>query len=74
MFPFGVSVLELSFVSAAGFIITIPSAVAAFAWIATIHTGRVKLTVPFLFFAGFVLLFFAGVGPRLTRRTATKQI
>ncbi len=60
MFATGVPVLALSFFSAASFIITIPSAVAVFAWIATIHTGRVKLTVPFLFFAGFVLLFVIG--------------
>ncbi len=60
MFATGVPVLALSFFSAASFIIIIPSAVAVFAWIATIHTGRVRLTTPFLFFAGFILLFVIG--------------
>ena len=60
MFATGVPVLALSFFSAASFVIAIPSAVAVFAWIATIHTGRVKLTVPFLYFAGFILLFVIG--------------
>jgi len=60
MFASGIPVLALSFFSAASFIITIPSAIAVFAWIATIHTGRVKFTVPFLYFAGFVLLFVMG--------------
>ncbi len=60
MFATGVPVLALSFFSAASFIIAIPSAVGVFAWIATIHTGRVRLTTPFLFFAGFILLFVIG--------------
>jgi cytochrome c oxidase subunit 1/cytochrome c oxidase subunit I+III len=38
----------------------IPSAVAVFAWIATIWTGRPVFTAAFLFFAGFVLLFVIG--------------
>jgi cytochrome c oxidase subunit 1/cytochrome c oxidase subunit I+III len=60
MFATGVPVLALSFFSAASFVIAIPSAVAVFAWIATIWTGRVRLTVPFLFYAGFILLFVIG--------------
>src|SRR6201999_1741558 len=56
----GLPPLALSFFGAASMIITIPSAVAVFAWIATIWTGRPVITVPFLFFAGFVLLFTIG--------------
>ena len=38
----------------------IPSAVAVFAWLATIWTGRPVLTTPFLFLAGFIVLFVIG--------------
>jgi cytochrome c oxidase subunit 1/cytochrome c oxidase subunit I+III len=60
MFASGLPVLSLSFFSAASFVIVIPSAVAVFAWIATIWTGRPVFKAPFLFFAGFVLLFVVG--------------
>jgi cytochrome c oxidase subunit I len=60
MFATGVPTLALSFFSAASFVIAIPSAVSVFAWIGTIFTGRVQLTVPFLFFSGFILLFVIG--------------
>jgi len=53
-------VVALSFFSAASFVIAIPSAIAVFAWIATIWTGRPQFTTPFLFFAGFILLFVIG--------------
>ncbi|TZF90799.1 cytochrome c oxidase subunit I [Cognatilysobacter lacus] len=60
MFATGVPPLALSFFSAASFVIAIPSAIGVFAWIATIYTGRARLTTPFLFFVGFVLLFVIG--------------
>jgi cytochrome c oxidase subunit 1/cytochrome c oxidase subunit I+III len=60
MFASGLPILSLSFFSAASFVIVIPSAVAVFAWIATIWTGRPVFTAAFLFFAGFVLLFVIG--------------
>ncbi len=60
MFATGLPVLSLSFFSAASFVIAIPSAIAVFAWIATIWTGRPRFDTPFLFFAGFVLLFVIG--------------
>jgi len=60
MFATGMPSLALSFFSAASMIISIPSAVAVFAWIATIWLGRPAFKTPFLFFAGFVLLFVIG--------------
>jgi cytochrome c oxidase subunit 1/cytochrome c oxidase subunit I+III len=60
MFATGLPVVALSFFSAASFVIAIPSAIAVFAWIATIWTGRPQFMTPFLFFAGFVLLFVIG--------------
>ncbi|MEO5756690.1 MAG: cytochrome c oxidase subunit I [Mesorhizobium sp.] len=60
MFATGLPVMSLSFFSAASFVIAIPSAIAVFAWIATIWTGKLQLTTPFLFFAGFIMLFVIG--------------
>ena len=60
MFATGVPSLALSFFSAASFVIAIPSAVSIFAWIATIATGRARITTPFLFFTGVILLFVIG--------------
>jgi heme/copper-type cytochrome/quinol oxidase subunit 1 len=60
MFATGLSPLALSFFGAASMIIAVPSAVAVFAWIATIWTGRPVFKTPFLFFAGFIVLFVIG--------------
>ena len=60
MFATGIPALALSFFGAASMVIAIPSAVATFAWIATIWTGRPVFRVPFLYFAGFVFLFVIG--------------
>ncbi|MEO9227845.1 MAG: cytochrome c oxidase subunit I [Devosia sp.] len=60
MFATGLPVMSLSFFSAASFVIAVPSAVAVFCWIATIWTGKPKFTTPFLFFAGFIMLFVIG--------------
>ncbi|GLU32063.1 cytochrome c oxidase subunit I [Trinickia caryophylli] len=60
MFATGLPPLALSFFGAASMVISVPSAVATFAWLATIWTGRPVFRVPFLFFAGFVLLFVIG--------------
>ena len=60
MFATGLPPLSLSFFSAASFVIAIPSAIGVFAWIATIWTGRPRFDSPFLFFAGFILLFVIG--------------
>ncbi|KVM58935.1 cytochrome B [Burkholderia gladioli] len=60
MFATGISPLALAFFGAASMLISIPSAVAVFAWIATIWTGRPVFRTPFLYFAGFVLMFTLG--------------
>ncbi|HTT82297.1 MAG TPA: cytochrome c oxidase subunit I [Rhizomicrobium sp.] len=60
MFATGLPNVSLSFFSAASIIIAVPSAVAVFAWIATIWTGRPVFTTAFLFFASFIVLFTIG--------------
>ncbi|TFV88419.1 cytochrome c oxidase subunit I [Oxalobacteraceae bacterium OM1] len=60
MFATGLPPQSLSFFSAASVVITIPSAIAVFAWIATIYMGRPVFNTPFLFFAGFIVLFVIG--------------
>ncbi len=60
MFATGIPFMSLSFFSGASFIITIPSAVATFAWIATIWFGRPYITTAFLFFASFIVMFVIG--------------
>jgi cytochrome c oxidase subunit I len=60
MFATGLPAQAMSFFSASSIVIAIPSAIAVFAWIATIYYGRPVFTTPFLFFAGFVVLFVMG--------------
>ena len=60
MFATGMPGLALSFFGAASMIIAIPSAVSVFAWLGTIWTGRPVFKTPFLYFAGFILLFVIG--------------
>lgn len=60
MFATGLPTIALSFFSGASLIITIPSAVAVFAWTATIWTGRPVIRTPFLFFASMIVLFVIG--------------
>ena len=60
MFATGLPNLALSFFSGASIIITVPSAVAVFAWTATIWTGRPVITTAFLFFASMIVLFVIG--------------
>jgi cytochrome c oxidase subunit I len=60
MFATGLPPLAVSFFSAASLAITIPSAIAVFAWIATIWHGRPVIRTPFLFMAGFIVLFVIG--------------
>ncbi len=60
MFATGIPPLSLSFFSAVSLIITIPSGVQFFAWIATMWKGVVRFSVPMLFAIGFLLIFLLG--------------
>jgi cytochrome c oxidase subunit I len=60
MFATGLPGLGLAFFSGASIAITIPSAVAVFAWLATIWLGRPVITTAFLFFASMIILFVIG--------------
>jgi cytochrome c oxidase subunit 1/cytochrome c oxidase subunit I+III len=60
MFATGVPALALSFFSAASLIITLPSGVQFFAWIATMWKGVVRFNTAMLFAIGFLLIFLLG--------------
>ncbi|HEX4493664.1 MAG TPA: cytochrome c oxidase subunit I [Acidimicrobiia bacterium] len=60
MFATGLPPLALSFFSAVSLLITVPSGVQFFAWIATMWKGKVRLTTPMLFAIGFLLIFLLG--------------
>lgn len=60
MFATGISPLSLAFFSVASIFIAVPSAIAVFAWIATIWAGVVVPRTPFLFFAAMIVLFVIG--------------
>lgn len=60
MFATGIPFLALAFFSGASFAIAIPSAVAVFAWIATIWAGRPVMTCAFLYYAAFIVMFVIG--------------
>jgi cytochrome c oxidase subunit I+III len=60
MFATGIPALALSFFSAASLIITLPSGVQFFAWIATMWKGVVHFSTAMLFALGFLLIFLLG--------------
>jgi cytochrome c oxidase subunit 1/cytochrome c oxidase subunit I+III len=60
MFAVGLPNLSMSFFSAASMLITIPSAVQIFAWLATLIAGRPVLKTPLLFILGFLFIFVVG--------------
>jgi cytochrome c oxidase subunit I len=60
MFATGVAPLSATFFSAASMVISIPSAISVFAWLATIWHGRPVRGTPYLFLAGFIILFVIG--------------
>jgi cytochrome c oxidase subunit I+III len=60
MFATGLPIVSLSFFSSATIIITIPSAIQVFAWVATIWTGKPVLTTCFYYIAAFIVLFVIG--------------
>jgi cytochrome c oxidase subunit I+III len=60
MFTTGIPARSLGFFSAASMAVAIPSGIQIFAWIATIASGRLKLTVASLFIIGFLTIFALG--------------
>jgi cytochrome c oxidase subunit I+III len=60
MFATGLPAIALTFFSAASLLITLPSGVQVFGWIATIVAGRVHLETPMLFVMGFLFTFVVG--------------
>jgi cytochrome c oxidase subunit I+III len=60
MFTTGLPKMSLSFFSAASAAVAVPSGIQVFAWIATIASGRVRLTTPALFILGFLFIFTLG--------------
>src|SRR5919197_3051189 len=60
MFAIGLPNLTMAFFSAASLLITIPSGVQIFAWVATIIAGKPVLKAPFLFILGFLWVFVIG--------------
>ncbi|RZL95952.1 MAG: cytochrome c oxidase subunit I [Variovorax sp.] len=60
MFTAGLGAVSMLVVSAASFIVAIPSGIQVFAWIATFWRGRVTLNTPTLFLLGFHFIFVLG--------------
>jgi cytochrome c oxidase subunit I+III len=60
MFVTGVLHLASSFFTSTSVMITIPTAVQIFCWIATIWTGRPRFTTAYLFLLGFFITFVIG--------------
>jgi cytochrome c oxidase subunit 1/cytochrome c oxidase subunit I+III len=60
MFATGLPALAMVFFSAASLLITIPSGVQVFAWLATVLSGRPRLETPMLYILGFLFVFVVG--------------
>ena len=60
MFSTGLPSLALSFVSLTSFLVAIPSGIQVFAYLATLVTGKPKLTTPMWYVLGFILIFVIG--------------
>jgi cytochrome c oxidase subunit I+III len=60
MFATGLPATALAFFSAASLLITIPSGIQVFGWLATIIAGRPDLRTPLLFVLGFLFTFVVG--------------
>jgi cytochrome c oxidase subunit I+III len=60
MFATGIPPLALAFFGGASILITIPSAVAVFSWLATLWDGRPWYPSPMKFMLGFIVLFVIG--------------
>jgi cytochrome c oxidase subunit 1 len=60
MFATGITQLGSSFFTVASMMIAIPSGAQIFCWLATLWTGRVKMSPPLAFVAGFFVVFVIG--------------
>ncbi|MFN2525498.1 MAG: cytochrome c oxidase subunit I [Actinomycetota bacterium] len=60
MFATGLPQMTMAFVSAASFMVAIPSGVQVFAWLATMVKGRPVLKTPMLYIIGFIATFVIG--------------
>ncbi|MGH9279556.1 MAG: cytochrome c oxidase subunit I [Acidimicrobiales bacterium] len=60
MFAVGLPNVTLSYISLASFVVAIPSGIQVFAWLATLVSGRPKLSTPTLFVLGFIIIFVIG--------------
>ncbi|WP_121629223.1 cytochrome c oxidase subunit I [Tropicibacter alexandrii] len=60
MFATGLPILSLSLFSAASTMVTVPTGIQIFCLIATLASGRPRLTVPMLFILGFLSIFVIG--------------
>jgi cytochrome c oxidase subunit I+III len=60
MYAVGIALMGLSFFAAASMMITIPSGITIFAWIATIWKGALRVNTAFMFAAGTIVVFVLG--------------
>jgi cytochrome c oxidase subunit I len=60
MFAAGLPQIGASFFTAASIMIAIPSGVQIFCWIATIWSGRIRLSTPMLYALGYFIVFIVG--------------
>jgi cytochrome c oxidase subunit I+III len=60
MYAAGLPLLGMNFFAAASMLVTVPSAIAIFAWIVTIARGRPVFQTHFLFAAAFLVIFILG--------------
>jgi cytochrome c oxidase subunit I+III len=60
MFATGLPQMTTAFISAASFMVAIPSGVQVFAWLATLVAGRPRMKTPMLYILGFIATFVIG--------------
>jgi len=60
MFTTGIPHLSVAFFSAASLLVVIPTAIQIFSWLATLLSGRPRLSLPMLYVLGFLFVFVAG--------------
>ena len=60
MFATGLPQMTMAFISAASFMVAIPSGVQVFAWLATLVSGKIVLRTPMLYIIGFIATFVIG--------------